>query len=230
VRITWLGHSGFRIEIGGQRLLVDPWLAGNPMFPADRREEAVAGATAVLVTHGHGDHAADAPGIARALGIPLAGKYDLVSWLEATQGCTAIGFNNGGTIGLGDVAVTMVAASHSSSVASDQGPVYAGGECGYMIAAGGRTVYVSGDTDVMADMGLWAELHRPEIGILACGGHYTMDMRRAAFAARRFFDFRTVIPCHYRTFPVLAQSARPLAEALPGVKVIEPAVLVPIDL
>ncbi len=36
MNIIWLGHSGFRIEIGQAVLLVDPWLTGNPMFPAAR--------------------------------------------------------------------------------------------------------------------------------------------------------------------------------------------------
>ena len=62
MRITWLGHSGFRIEIEKAVLLIDPWLTGNPMFPAPRRAEAIAGATHVLLTHGHGDHSADATG------------------------------------------------------------------------------------------------------------------------------------------------------------------------
>ncbi|MFN3643268.1 MAG: metal-dependent hydrolase [Gemmobacter sp.] len=230
MKITWLGHSGFRIAIGDQILLIDPWLTGNPMFPEDRRDEAVAGATAILVTHGHGDHASDAPGIAKALNIPVAGKYDLTTWMEKTQRCATIGFNNGGTIRLGDVAVTMVAASHSSSVAGADGPIYVGVECGFMIEHAGRTIYVSGDTDVMADMAVFEELHHPEIGILCAGGHYTMDMKRAAFAARRFFNFKTVIPCHYRTFPALEQSAQPLIDALPGVAVIAPEVLVPIAL
>ena len=70
MKITWLGHSGFRIEIGDQILLVDPWL-GNPLFPAERRAEAIAGATAVLVSHGHFDHIAEAPQIANELGIPV---------------------------------------------------------------------------------------------------------------------------------------------------------------
>jgi L-ascorbate metabolism protein UlaG (beta-lactamase superfamily) len=73
------------------------------------------------------------------------------------------------------------------------------------------------------------ELHDPDIGILACGGHYTMDMARAAWAARKYFRFRTVIPCHYRTFPLLAQDATVLKAGLPaGTEVVEPAVLVPI--
>ena len=62
-----------------------------------------------------------------------------------------------------------------------------------MIAGEGHVIYVSGDTDVTSDMGLWAELHNPDIGILNCGGHYTMDMKRAAFACRKFFNFKTVI-------------------------------------
>lgn len=230
MKITWLGHSGFRIEIGDQCLLVDPWLT-NPMFPADERANAIAGATAVLVSHGHGDHISDAPGIAKDLGIPLVGKYDLTTWVEARDGCKTIGFNNGGTIKLGDVNVTMVAASHSSSFSGEQGPIYLGAENGYMIEHAGRTIYFSGDTDVMADMGVFNDLHAPEIGILSAGGHFTMDMKRAAYAARKFFNFQTIIPCHYRTFPLLEQSADALkAGVAPGVRVIEPQVMQPIVL
>ena len=227
MKITWFGHSGFRIEAGGEVLLIDPWLTGNPMFPPARRSEAIAGATRVLLTHGHNDHLGDAVPIARELGIPVVGKYDLVSHLERRDGVKAVGFNTGGTLALGGLRVTMVRAAHSSSMPGPDGaPVYAGSEAGYMIEHAGRTVYVSGDTDVMADMGVFAELHRPEIGILCAGGHFTMDMARAAWAARRFFNFRTVIPCHYRTFPLLAQSAEVMRAALPGVNVIEPEVMV----
>ena len=229
MKITWLGHSGFRIEIGDQVILLDPWLTGNPMFDPARREEAVADATAVLLTHGHFDHADDTVELAKALDIPVVGIFDLVTWWEKTHGIRGVGFNRGGTVRLGSVAVTMVAATHSSSWSGTEGPVYAGTESGYMIEAGGRTVYVSGDTDVMADMGVFNDLHHPEIGVLCAGGHFTMDMKRAAYAAKRFFDFRTVIPCHYRTFPLLEQSAAALAAALPGVRVIEPQVMEAIE-
>jgi L-ascorbate metabolism protein UlaG (beta-lactamase superfamily) len=226
MQLTWLGHSGFRLEIAGQVLLIDPWLTGNPMFPAERRAEAVVGATAILVTHGHGDHSADAVALAKETGIPVAGIYDLISHWQASEGVEGIGFNKGGTITLGEVRVTMVGAVHSTSLAGPNGPVYAGAEAGFMISGEGRTVYVSGDTDVTADMGVWNDLHHPDVGILCAGGHFTMDMARAAYAARTFFDFRTVIPCHYRTFPLLEQSAATLIKNLPGVEVIEPEVMV----
>ena len=81
----------------------------------------------------------------------------------------------------------------------------------------------------MADMGIFNDLHRPDIGILAAGGHFTMDMKRAGYAAARFFNFKTIIPCHYKTFPLLEQSAEALIKAVPRVSVIEPEVMVPID-
>jgi L-ascorbate metabolism protein UlaG (beta-lactamase superfamily) len=131
---------------------------------------------------------------------------------------------------LGKVEVTLANATHSSSYNGGEGPVYAGSEAGYMIAGEGRTLYVSGDTDVMADMAIFEDLHHPQIGILCAGGHFTMDMRRAAHAAKRFFNFETLIPCHYRTFPLLEQSAEAMQAELPGLRVIEPQILVPIEL
>ena len=230
MKITWLGHAGFRIEIEDAIILIDPWMTGNPMFPEDRRAEAIGGATHVLITHGHGDHTGDAVALSRDLGVPVAGIFDLVSFWEKSEGIGGIGFNKGGTVDLGGAAVTMVTAAHSSSLPGTEGPMYSGAEAGYMIAGEGHTIYVSGDTDIMADMEWMGELHAPDIGILCAGGHFTMDMKRAAWAAKRYFDFRTVIPCHYRTFPLLEQSAEALKAGLPGVEVIEPEVLEPIEL
>ncbi len=228
MKITWLGHSGFRIEIEGAVLLIDPWLTGNPMFPEARRAEALTGATHVLVTHGHGDHSTDGLLIAKEAGIPMVGIYDLISWWAARDGITGIGFNRGGTVDLNGARVTLVNACHSSSAGSEHGPIYAGAESGFMIAGEGHVIYISGDTDIMADMGWMGEYHAPDIGILCAGGHYTMDMKRAAYAARKYFDFKLVIPCHYRTFPLLEQSAAALRDGLPGVRVVEPEVLIPV--
>ena len=220
---TWLGHGSFRLDIADEVLLIDPWLDGNPLFPVEKQDDVLDGATAILITHGHFDHVTGVPELARELGIPVYGIADLMGWWGASeQGVETVGFNKGGTVRIGDVAVTMVAASHSSSMMTDAGPVYAGAEAGYMIEGEGRCVYVSGDTDVMADMSVWQDLHAPEIGILCAGGHFTMDMKRAAYAASKLFRFQTVIPVHYRTFPLLEQSAEPLRAALPGVRVLDP--------
>ena len=215
MKITWLGHAGFRIEIAGQILLVDPWLRGNPSFDETRFDDAVAGATAVLVSHGHGDHANDAAEIARKTGATVYGIYDWTTWIAAKECIEAVGFNKGGTVAIGDVAVTMVNAVHSSSASGPDGaPIYAGTESGFMIAGAGETIYFAGDTDVMADMAVLQDLHKPTIGILPIGGHFTMDAARAAYACRKFFSFKAVIPCHYKTFPLLAQSADAFAEAI----------------
>lgn len=225
MKIIWLGHASFRIEIEDQVLLIDPWLGDNPMLDESQYGAALEGATYVLITHGHGDHAADAPTICTDLNIPCVGIYDLMSFWEVRHGIKTVGFNKGGTVSLGNVKVTMVNASHSSGQHTSEGPRYMGHESGYMIAGEGHTIYVSGDTDIMADMEWMADVHQPDIGILCAGGHFTMDMARAAYAAKRYFDFKTVIPCHYRTFPLLEQNADVMKATLPGVDVIEPDVM-----
>ncbi|MBU2956445.1 metal-dependent hydrolase [Paracoccus sp. 1_MG-2023] len=229
MKLTWLGHAGFRLEIENAVILIDPWLNGNPSFPEDRRDEAVKGATHILLTHGHGDHSGDALALSRELGTPIAGIFDLISYWEEAEGIEGIGFNKGGTVDLGGARVTMVNATHSSSIPGPDGPIYAGHESGYMIAGEGRVIYVSGDTDIMADMEWMGDLHKPDIGILCAGGHFTMDMSRAAYAAKRYFDFKTVIPCHYKTFDALEQSAQVLIDALPGIRVIEPVIMETIE-
>ncbi|MCB5410228.1 metal-dependent hydrolase [Pseudogemmobacter faecipullorum] len=231
MKIIWLGHSGFRIEIEDAVLLIDPWLTGNPVFPAARRAEAIKGATHILLTHAHGDHAADAAALSQELSVPVACIHEASVFLQG-QGAEVIGFGKGGTISCGGAKVTMVNASHSASIDfGDKGLLPAGSAAGFMIAGEGQVIYVSGDTDIMADMAWMGELHQPGIGILSAGGHYTMDMARAAWAARKYFNFRTIIPCHYKTFPLLAQNADALRAGLqPGVEVIEPEVLQVIEL
>ena len=231
MKIIWLGHGSFRFEIGDLVVLLDPWLTGNPMLPEDSHEAALSGATHILLTHAHFDHAADVVALAQKLKVPVAGQYDLMGYWGETQGIETIGFNKGGTVDLGGgVKVSMVKAEHSSTFSSPEGLKAAGSEVGFMIRAEGKTLYCSGDTDVMADMEWMGDYYKPDIGILSAGGHFTMDMAGAAYAAKRFFNFKTLIPAHYRTFPTLEQSAETLVKELPGVEIIEPQIMQAIEL
>ncbi|MEM1074693.1 MAG: metal-dependent hydrolase [Pseudomonadota bacterium] len=229
MQITWLGHGSFRIEIEDQCLLVDPWLTGNPMLSEDQHVAATEGATHILITHGHFDHTADLIALSRRLKVPAVGLYDFMGYFEKHHNLQVIGFNMSGKVMLGQVGVTMVPAMHSTSYAEDTTtPV--GREAGFILQGEGQTVYVSGDTGIMADMDWIGDYHKPDIGILSAGGFFTMDMAGAAYAAKRYFNFKTVIPCHYRTFDILEQSADALVAGLPGVDVIEPQVMTPITL
>lgn len=225
--IYWLGHSGFRIETEGAVLLIDPWLRGNPTFDEARFDEAIEGATHLLITHGHDDHASGVREIADATGASIVGIYDYTSWLEAQGASDTIGMNKGGTVECGAASVTMTHAVHSSSTMIDGRPVYLGAEAGFMIEAEGRTIYAMGDTDVFSDMAIYQELHHPSIGLVPIGGRFTMDAERAAFACSRFFDFKTIIPCHYGTFPLLAPDAGAFTAAMEGTgaRIVAPEVM-----
>ncbi len=225
MKFTWLGHGSMRIESGDAVLLIDPWLTGNPSLPEDQHNAAVSGGTHILLTHGHFDHIADILPLAKKLKVPVLGQFDLLSYWGETEGIEAVGFNKGGTVDAGGVSVTMVPASHSSTLPSDAGPRGIGSEVGFMLKAEGKCVYVSGDTDIMADMAWMGEYHKPDVGILSAGGFFTMDMKATAWAAKKYFDFKTVIPVHYKTFPILEQTADDLIAGLPGVDVKTPGVM-----
>ncbi|MEM7752369.1 MAG: metal-dependent hydrolase [Pseudomonadota bacterium] len=225
MKFVWLGHGSMRIESGDAVLLIDPWLNGNPSFPYEHRAAAIAGATHILLTHAHFDHISEILPLAREIGVPVVGQFDLMGYWAEAEGIETIGFNKGGTVDCGGVAVTMVPASHSSTLGLPDGPVGVGSEVGFILRADGKTVYVSGDTDIMADMSWMGEYYAPDVGILSAGGHFTMDMKATAWAARKFFNFKTVIPVHYKTFPILEQSADDLIAGLPGVDVKTPGVM-----
>lgn len=230
MKFIWMGHASFRLEIAGQVLLIDPWLTGNPVLAEDQHEAAVKGATHILLTHAHFDHAVDAVSLSKKLGVPVVGQYDLMGHWGEVEGIETVGFNKGGTVDLDGVKVSMVSAQHSSTFATKKGLRTGGSECGFIIQGEGKTIYISGDTSIMADMDWIGDYYKPEIGVLCAGGHFTMDMKGAAYAAKRYFNFTTVIPCHYRTFPLLEQSAEVLIAGLPGVDVIEPQVMQAIEL
>ena len=129
-------------------------------------------------------------------------------WLNG-QGVEAVNpGNHGGTVDCGPFTVSFVNAFHSSSTMKDGMPVYLGNPMGLIIKAAGEPVlYHMGDTEIFGDMALINEIHRPDVGIVPIGDRFTMGAKTAALACRRFFDFRSIVPCHYGTFPMIDPDA-----------------------
>ena len=215
MKITWLGHSAFRIEFAGSVLIIDPFLSGSPVFDGTV-EQATAGATHVALTHGHDDHVGDTVDICKSTGATLVAVYELAVYLAGKGVEKFEPGNTGGTIHFDDFSLTFVRADHSSS--SEDGRVYLGNPCGLVIKAkqSGRVLYHMGDTDVFGDMALISELHAPDIAIVPVGDRFTMDPVRAAFACKRYFEFKTVIPCHFKTFPMLLPDASGFVKEMVG--------------
>jgi L-ascorbate metabolism protein UlaG (beta-lactamase superfamily) len=199
MKITWFGHSCFRIETGKSVLLIDPFLKGSPTFQKSgvSFETATKGVTHVALTHGHDDDIGDAGDICKATGAPLLANYELALHLNSKGAEKLEPMNTGGTVYTADFDLTLVNALHSSSSSG----VYLGNPNGIVVTSKeGRTVYHMGDTDMFGGMELIAEFHKPDVGIVPIGDRFTMGAKAAAFACKKFFSFKTILPCHYGTF------------------------------
>jgi L-ascorbate metabolism protein UlaG (beta-lactamase superfamily) len=200
VEIRFLGHSCFELTEGDTRVLIDPFLTGNP--------KAAVGAddvdpTHLFLTHGHPDHYGDVEAIAKRRNPQVVAIAEIADELTDAGVENVTDPNLGGTVTFDWGWVKLTPAWHTSTTPKGQVNVPAG----LLVQIGGKTVYHLGDTALFSDLKLVAGRGDPiDVALMCIGGHYTMD-RIDAVTAAEFVGASTVIPCHYDTFPPIETDA-----------------------
>jgi L-ascorbate metabolism protein UlaG (beta-lactamase superfamily) len=218
IKVQWLGQAAFKITtLEGKVIVIDPWLQTNPKTPeAYRKLEALGRVDLVLVSHGHFDHIADAPALARMHNAPLwapAGLAQSLAILGVLPGTQSLRMNKSGTVTpVGPkVKVTLVKAEHSSEYVwknpvTDKDELHVGGEPGGFIIEfeNGFKLWHMGDTGVFGDMKLIADMYKPDLVLMPIGGgQFVMNPQDAAMVTKDFIKPKAVIPMHYLTNPGL---------------------------
>jgi L-ascorbate metabolism protein UlaG (beta-lactamase superfamily) len=221
-RLRWLGHSCLLFESDGQKVLIDPFLTGNPVA-AVKAEDVEA--NYILVSHGHGDHLGDAIAIAKRTGATVVANYEIACWLEK-QGVQKVhGMQHGGGFAFPFGRVKLTLAFHGSMLPDGSN---GGNPCGFLITfRDGRRVYDAADTGLFGDMKLIGE-EGIDLALLPIGDNYTMGPDDALRAVE-LLKPRKVMPIHYNTFPLLAQDAPAWAERVKRKTDTEAVVLNPGD-
>jgi L-ascorbate metabolism protein UlaG (beta-lactamase superfamily) len=211
--IRFLGHAAFELTDGDTRVLVDPFLTGNPKAAVSADE---LDPTHIFLTHGHADHIGDTVDIAKRTGAQVVAIVEIANELQEDGVENVSDPNIGGTVDFGNVSVRLVPAWHTST--TPKGTVNT--PAGLVIKIGGTTVYHLGDTGLFSDLKLVKKREGEiDVALMCIGGHYTMD-RVDAVAAAELIGARQVIPCHYNTFPPIETDAQAFKKDVEASKVV----------
>lgn len=206
-RLTWHGHSCFLLETDGTRIIIDPWLTGNPV--ADISADEVGDLDFILVSHGHGDHFADAIPLARRTGATLVASYEIVSFAQSQGIENAHPMHIGGGHEFPFGYAKMTPAAHGGEVEGDDEGKFTTNPAGWWLRLKeGPRVYHAGDTGLIMDMKLLEG--RVDVAMLPIGDNFTMGPEDAVRAVE-FIRPGVVIPMHYNTFDLLKQDPQAFA-------------------
>jgi L-ascorbate metabolism protein UlaG (beta-lactamase superfamily) len=198
MEVRFLGHACFTLSDGDTTVLIDPFLSGNPKAAISADDVA---ATTILLTHGHGDHFGDTVAIAKRTGAPVVAIVEIANEVRE-EGVDAHDPNIGGTVKFDWGWVRLVPAWHTSTTPKGT----ANTPAGLVINFADTIVYHLGDTCAFSDMQMIGKRNPIDIALTCIGGHYTMDRIEAVDAAK-LIGAKTVIPCHYNTFPLIETDA-----------------------
>ena len=205
--LRFLGHAAFSLSDGDTTVVIDPFLTGNPKAAVSADDVS---ATTVLLTHGHGDHIGDAVPIAKRNGAPVVAIVELAGEI-AEEGVDVFDPNLGGTVAFDWGWVKLVPAWHTST--TPKGTVNT--PAGLLINFKDTIVYHLGDTCLFSDLQLVGRRNPIDLALMCIGGHYTMD-RVDAVEAASLVGAKTVIPCHYNTFPPIETDAQAFKSDVEG--------------
>ena len=198
--VHFLGHACFTLSDGGDTtVLIDPFLTGNPKATIAADDVR---ATTILLTHGHADHFGDTIAIAKRTGSPVVAITELAGEV-GEEGVDVFDPNLGGTVKFDWGSVKLVPAWHTST--TPKGTVST--PAGLLINFQDTIVYHLGDTCLFSGLQLVGKRAPIDIALMCIGGHYTMDSTDAVDAAS-LVGAKTVIPCHYNTFPAIEADAQ----------------------
>ena len=197
LKITWYGHACFLIETNKTKLLVDPFLSGNPLAPVQADEMA---ADYILVSHGHGDHLGDTVEIAKRTGSTVISNFEIQNWL-VNQGVKYVHPQHiGGGFDYPWGRVKLTIAHHGSALPDG---AYGGNPCGFLFYMQDKKIYHACDTGLFYDMKLIGE-EGIDLAILPIGDNFTMGPEDALRAVK-LIEPDQVVPIHYNTFDVIKQ-------------------------